>query len=96
MLIYQRQRSIKIIISNDTMRVSAVIVALTAIGLTYAHTTVDRFFVNNVAQGVGKCLRLNKDGGTRTNPVENLAAKEMACGGLHPSSPHRRSFSQHA
>jgi hypothetical protein len=50
-----------------------------------AHTIFTTLFVNDVSQGDGVCVRMNMIPENSTNPVQNLASNDMACGTYAPA-----------
>lgn len=65
----------------------------TALGsVSNAHTVFTTFFVNDVNQGDGTCVRMDTDGNRCTGPVRGVEdSPDMACGKqCYPPQP--RSF----
>ena len=64
---------------------SAALVAALLAGSTSAHSLMSMFWINDVSQGDGACIRMPKDGATSTAPIDNyLTTKDMACGKPSP------------
>lgn len=48
--------------------------------LALSHTTFTTLYVDEVNQGDGTCVRMNRDANTVTYPIEPLTSKDIACG----------------
>lgn len=54
--------------------------SLAGIDIVVGHTLFTNLIINDIDQGAGTCVRMPKNPSTATNPINNLAGKEMACG----------------
>jgi hypothetical protein len=66
------------------MNLKMLAVALTAFNVVAGHTVFTTLFVDNVDQGDGTCVRMSMTPNNATNPINDLAGSEMACGKLGP------------
>ncbi|RYP30369.1 hypothetical protein DL767_006277 [Monosporascus sp. MG133] len=48
--------------------------------LADAHTIFTTLYINDVSQGDGTCVRMNRSPSTCTSPVDGIRSKDMACG----------------
>ncbi|RDL39856.1 uncharacterized protein BP5553_04196 [Venustampulla echinocandica] len=62
------------------MRISTLTVALAALQTVAAHTVFTTLFVDGVDQGDGTCVRMPMTPSNATDPVNDLASSDMACG----------------
>ena len=62
------------------MLFSKVTLALSVPQIVAAHTVFTTFFVNDVNQGDGTCIRMPRTPNNCTDPVSDLASNDMACG----------------
>src|SRR6266487_4114235 len=62
------------------MLFSKVTQALSVLQMGAAHTVFTTLFVNDVNQGDGACIRMPKTPDNCTDPINDLASNDMACG----------------
>ena len=62
------------------MKLYLLAVVLAALQAVAGHTVFTTFFVNDVNQGDGTCVRMPMTPNNATNPVNDLASDDMACG----------------
>jgi hypothetical protein len=48
--------------------------------LVLSHTTFTTLYVDEVSEGDGTCVRMNRDASTANFPVEPLSSKDIVCG----------------
>lgn len=63
--------------------ISSVLLVAAALGAVNAHTTFTNFFVDNVPQGDGTCVRMSNNIDQATFPIRPIGAvtsNDMACG----------------
>ena len=56
------------------------VAGLAALEIVTAHTLFTNLIINDDDQGAGTCVRMPKNPSIATNPINNLAGEEMACG----------------
>lgn len=62
------------------MLLSRIILSLSVLQVIAAHTIFTTLFVNDVNLGDGTCIRMPKTPSNCTDPVNDLASNDMACG----------------
>jgi len=62
------------------MKLYILAVALAAVQAVAGHTVFTTFFVDDINQGDGTCVRMPMTPNNATDPVNDLASDDMACG----------------
>ena len=61
-------------------KISSVLLTSLAAEAVNAHTTFTNFWVDDVAQGDGTCVRMNNNIQQATYPIPSVTGNDMACG----------------
>lgn len=69
------------------MHLNKIVLGASIVQFATAHTLFTTLFVNDVDQGDGVCIRMPANPSTATDPVEDLASNDMACGKSMNSIP---------
>ena len=60
--------------------INCLLLAVAAAQVANAHTRFTNFFVDDVNQGDGTCVRMSNIKNKATNPVKGITTNDMACG----------------
>lgn len=60
--------------------IKGVLLAVAAAQVVHAHTRFTNFYVDDVNQGDGTCVRMSNINSQATNPVKGITGDDMACG----------------
>ena len=60
--------------------INCLLLAVAAAQVADAHTRFTNFFVDDVNQGDGTCVRMSNINDKATNPVKGITGNDMACG----------------
>lgn len=60
--------------------IKGVLLAVAAAQVVDAHTRFTNFFVDDISQGDGTCVRMSNINSQATNPVKGITSDDMACG----------------
>lgn len=63
--------------------IKGVLLAVAVAQVVDAHTRFTNFFVDDVNQGDGTCVRMSNINAQATNPVKGITGEDMACGKSH-------------